>query len=63
MTNDEKKKHMQDLAVAVYAAYEALQMIEGVAKQYGLNCNNKQNMWFSGSRDKVVPVLVNGEIK
>lgn len=63
MTNDEKKKYMRDLAVAVYVAHKALIAIEDVAKNAGLNCNNKQNMWFVGSRDKTVQVLINGELK
>jgi hypothetical protein len=63
MTKEEKKKYMQDLAVAVYAAHTALERIERVAKEVGLNCANKQHMWFVGSRDKTVQVLVNGELR
>lgn len=61
MTNDEKKQYMQDLAVAVYSAHEALIKIEHIATEAGLNCRNKQNMWFSGARNKAIPVLVNGD--
>lgn len=60
MTSDEKKKYMQDLAVAVYAAHEALMKIEGIAFKAGLNTRNKQNMWFCGSRNKAISVLING---
>lgn len=62
MTNDEKKKHMQELAVAVYSAHKALEQIEKMAKEAGLICSNKQMMWFTGARDKTVRVLVNGEL-
>ncbi len=63
MTNDEKKKHMQDLAVVVYSAHKALEQIEARAKDAGLYCSNKQMMWFTGARDKTIKVLVNGEIE
>lgn len=62
MTNDEKKKHMEDLAIAVYSAHKALKQIEAIAKEAGLNCSNKQMMYFIGARDKTVQVLVNGEL-
>lgn len=63
MTQEEKKNHMQNLALAVYVAHKAYKSIEALAKHEGLNCDNKQNMWFEGSRGKVISVLVNGELK
>lgn len=61
MNNDEKKQYMQDLAVAVYAAHQALVKIENTAERAGLDCRNKQNMWFEGARHKAISVLINGE--
>lgn len=61
MTNDEKKKHLQDLALAVYTAHSALVKIENIATRAGLHCGNRQNMWFEGARNKVISVLINGE--
>jgi len=61
MTELEKKKHMQDLAAVVYAAHQALAKAEHIAYKAGLDCRNKQNMWFEGNRGKAISVFVNGE--
>jgi hypothetical protein len=61
VTREEKKKYMQDLAISVYAAHNALNKIEDIARDAGLFCSNKQMMYFVGARDKTIRVLVNGE--
>lgn len=63
MTNAERHKYMQGMACAVFLAHENLKRIEKIAKDAGLNVDNKENMGYIGARDKYIPVLIKGEAK
>lgn len=65
MTLKENIKHAQDLALAVYAAHEALEKIEKIARKEGLDCRNKQSIYFHydvRGKGNALQVLRNGEV-